>query len=446
MKKIVFFIIFVFIKMTVWSQTQTVPNNLKVENKVIADSSVVSVSILDTVKTVVMDADSINVIVLSVTEIKADSLELPDTVTVVAFRPKEGFSTIDLGDSIIIGDTTFGKNIIDNQTVTLSGDVTGSGAMSITTIVTDDSHNHIISNMDGLQDTIDVHTDSLQLHNDRINTNVLDIELNTTHRISDGSDHTYIDQDVTISGEPTFANLVVNANVSIHDSLIITDNSKNDTVLFFDDGDTTRIKSDNPIKMGRHFLVVDTGILTGKLVLSDSSVVAITTGDTLTTKAYVRLHYGQFSRVDTINTSTVNTWRVIQMDTTSGTNTSGFELNSDSTGVIVKFDGFISFAGYVAVKFNGTPEDDVTVFTRLKVNSTELSCFNKAVTRNFKLNTVTDLVSIAGYLYVSENDTISVEVRVTNINIDLECINGGVFDKTIPFSIFLRQLPEAKLD
>jgi len=42
-----------------------------------------------------------------------------------------------------------------NDTITLSGDVTGSGTTSISVTVQDDSHNHIISNVDGLQDALD---------------------------------------------------------------------------------------------------------------------------------------------------------------------------------------------------------------------------------------------------------------------------------------------------
>jgi hypothetical protein len=45
--------------------------------------------------------------------------------------------------------------ITGNQTITLSGDATGSGTTSITVTVADDSHNHIISNVDGLQTALD---------------------------------------------------------------------------------------------------------------------------------------------------------------------------------------------------------------------------------------------------------------------------------------------------
>jgi hypothetical protein len=42
-----------------------------------------------------------------------------------------------------------------NQTITLSGDVSGSGTTSIVVTVADDSHNHIIGNVDGLQAALD---------------------------------------------------------------------------------------------------------------------------------------------------------------------------------------------------------------------------------------------------------------------------------------------------
>ena len=45
--------------------------------------------------------------------------------------------------------------ITGNQTITLSGDVSGSGTTSISVTVADDSHNHIIANVDGLQTALD---------------------------------------------------------------------------------------------------------------------------------------------------------------------------------------------------------------------------------------------------------------------------------------------------
>lgn len=42
-----------------------------------------------------------------------------------------------------------------NQTITLTGDVSGSGTTSISVTIADDSHNHVISNVDGLQAALD---------------------------------------------------------------------------------------------------------------------------------------------------------------------------------------------------------------------------------------------------------------------------------------------------
>ena len=54
--------------------------------------------------------------------------------------------------------------ITGNQTITLSGDATGSGTTSIVVTVADDSHNHIISNVDGLQAALDGKSPTSHLH------------------------------------------------------------------------------------------------------------------------------------------------------------------------------------------------------------------------------------------------------------------------------------------
>ena len=49
------------------------------------------------------------------------------------------------------GKQATGSYLTGNQTITLSGDVSGSGTTSIAVTIADDSHNHVISNVDGLQ-------------------------------------------------------------------------------------------------------------------------------------------------------------------------------------------------------------------------------------------------------------------------------------------------------
>ena len=69
------------------------------------------------------------------------------------------FATSDQGSN---ADTAFGWGdhstegyLTGNQTITLTGDVSGSGTTSISVTVADDSHNHVIANVDGLQTALD---------------------------------------------------------------------------------------------------------------------------------------------------------------------------------------------------------------------------------------------------------------------------------------------------
>ena len=67
--------------------------------------------------------------------------------------------TVDGSGSGLDADTLDGSHasafLTGNQTITLSGDASGSGTTSISVTVADDSHNHIISNVDGLQTALD---------------------------------------------------------------------------------------------------------------------------------------------------------------------------------------------------------------------------------------------------------------------------------------------------
>lgn len=73
-----------------------------------------------------------------------NDLYLPDTIT-----------------SDITGNAATATKLATARTISLTGDVTGdvsfdgSGNVSITAVVADDSHNHVISNVDGLQDSLD---------------------------------------------------------------------------------------------------------------------------------------------------------------------------------------------------------------------------------------------------------------------------------------------------
>ena len=71
-------------------------------------------------------------------------------------------SALQSGDNISLLTNDSGY-ITGNQTITLSGDVSGSGTTSISVTIADDSHNHIISNVDGLQTALDGKVDDSQV-------------------------------------------------------------------------------------------------------------------------------------------------------------------------------------------------------------------------------------------------------------------------------------------
>jgi hypothetical protein len=94
-----------------------------------------------------------------------DRVELGDSLTLFLKTEVDGDITNELQTlsyntltdviSISSGNSIDISEVNQNQTITLSGDVTGSGTTSITATVVDDSHNHIISNVDGLQAELD---------------------------------------------------------------------------------------------------------------------------------------------------------------------------------------------------------------------------------------------------------------------------------------------------
>ena len=77
------------------------------------------------------------------------------TVTVADDSHNHIISNVDGLQAALDGKQASGSYLTGNQTITLSGDVSGSGTTAITVTVADDSHNHIISNVDGLQTALD---------------------------------------------------------------------------------------------------------------------------------------------------------------------------------------------------------------------------------------------------------------------------------------------------
>jgi len=71
-----------------------------------------------------------------------------DLTAIAALAGTSGFLKKTAADTWSLDTNSY---ISGNQTITLTGDASGSGTTSISVTVADDSHNHIISNIDGLQ-------------------------------------------------------------------------------------------------------------------------------------------------------------------------------------------------------------------------------------------------------------------------------------------------------
>lgn len=76
-----------------------------------------------------------------------------DLTAIAALTGSTGFLKKTAEENWSIDTNTY---LTGNQIITLSGDVSGSGTTSIEVTVADDSHNHIISNVDGLQDALNL--------------------------------------------------------------------------------------------------------------------------------------------------------------------------------------------------------------------------------------------------------------------------------------------------
>ena len=97
---------------------------------------------------------------------KLDGIEAGATADQTASEILTSIKTVDGSGSGLDADLLDGIHassfLQGNQTITLSGDVSGSGTTSISVTVADDSHNHVISNVDGLQAALDAKLDDSQ--------------------------------------------------------------------------------------------------------------------------------------------------------------------------------------------------------------------------------------------------------------------------------------------
>ena len=84
-----------------------------------------------------------------------DAITVQGAVSATGVVSASGGSSTDWNTAYAWGNHASAGYLTGNQTITLTGDVSGSGTTSIAVTIADDSHSHVISNVDGLQTALD---------------------------------------------------------------------------------------------------------------------------------------------------------------------------------------------------------------------------------------------------------------------------------------------------
>lgn len=106
-------------------------------------------------------------------------------------------------DKVETMDTAIGLNTSKVTNATHTGDVTGSGALTIGVDKVNDTHIDFGTGANQVSTADLPEQTNLYYTEARVNANT-NVSANTTHRSSNGSDHSFINQDVTTTGTPTF--------------------------------------------------------------------------------------------------------------------------------------------------------------------------------------------------------------------------------------------------
>ncbi len=239
--------------------------------------------------------------------------------------------------------------------------------------------------------------------------------------------------DAIFIGNSTFPSLTRNPFISVNpadDNLVLFANSTSSTgkwSALVGEGDVFSLKTNYDAFQG---FVYDN--------VNDASLI----DSSLVPKRYVDAESISIQNLDnSITFGAADTWYNVMPDFYNMQKSDGFTYytNVAGNGIVVGFDGYVSFSAHASMSYAGTAAAVESVYLRVKKNGTEISKFNTAVTRNFRQDGFTDLVSFVDVIPVTANDTITIEARVTNTDIRIEGANSGVFDTPRDFNIFLKE-------
>jgi len=154
--------------------------------------------------------------------------------------------------------------------------------------------------------------------------------------------------------------------------------------------------------------------------------------DTLKEWLDVSTLIAQYHRIDTLNIANTD-WNLVPWDTlVASETTTGYTFNSDSTGFVTSFAGVVRVQGCVHFKNNGGASVVADVAVRALVNSNEARCLQTLETLQKNAAKLKALVYV-GTVAVSVGDTLKVQYRVENADVDLEA--SAWFDDPVVASV-----------
>lgn len=149
--------------------------------------------------------------------------------------------------------------------------------------------------------------------------------------------------------------------------------------------------------------------------------------------ANYKSYIAQYHRIDSIGTTSADTWVVVTFDTLiASESTTGYDFTDDSTYFLVDFSGVVRVQGCGHWKWQGAANQNVKIFIRVRVNSSEARCLQANDTRG-RQTTNDGILAYTGTIAVTSGDTIRVEYQVGST--DMDWVGDDVFDNPAAFSV-----------
>lgn len=146
----------------------------------------------------------------------------------------------------------------------------------------------------------------------------------------------------------------------------------------------------------------------------------------------------KFHRNITINTANTDwnniSWNIMVDDET----TSGYSLQDGNETIKISFDGIIGFHGCVHPKNNAAGSEEQKLSIRILHNGVEARCSQASRTKTRQAGDIDTLTFPGGTIAVAVNDTLNIQYKVSDIDLDIE--PDGDFDNPVTASVNFQKL------